>query len=280
MKKFHLIIGLIVIAIVTSLIFYLNGKTLQPDSTEKEVIIETETSLEKSSSIRENPEKEEEQKPILGKYDTPKEYLSESLLLLPEIRVALQALPDLEAYHSSEDGYSFSGSYSGVESFEYDHDQDGLQAWFVGKNQRDKLMESRNCDVLKESRVYLPVNFEYPNLCELLTNEQGIDIVIAVGIEDGIESFASLQTMILALDEKRYVVFDGFLDFPEERKKAQEFLKENNHDQAEWASDAWVAAAEAIQLHFEKRMKNPSAEIVKHLKSLKEISKDIHFVSR
>jgi hypothetical protein len=105
-------------------------------------------------------------------------------------------------------------SHMFASSFSYKQKSAGIGDWTITPKIRETLLATKTCDILKDNRVFLPVNTRKTMHCDVIRADEEAIIVTAVGygVPDAAMDF--LESMIVLLRPKDFIVVTGITPFP------------------------------------------------------------------
>lgn len=171
-------------------------------------------------------------------------------------------------------------SHMFASSFSYKQKSKGIGDWTITPKIRETLLATKSCDILKDTRVFLPVNTRKTMLCDVIRADEEAIIVTAVGygVPDAAMDF--LQSMIVLLRPKDFVVVTGVTPFPLADAQIAAMTAAFPASRPELPVPAWPNRgfhflAIDVRAYLETQLNPASSEVVANRDLLKTIAKSI-----
>lgn len=171
-------------------------------------------------------------------------------------------------------------SHMFASSFRYHQKSAAVGDWTMTPKIRETLLATKSCDILKDSRVYLPVNTRKTMLCDVIRATDDAVIVTAVGygVPDAAMDF--LESMIVLLRPDDFVVVTGITPFPVADDQiglmtAGFPLSHPNLPVPLWPNKGFHFLAIDVRAYLETQLKPASAEVTANMGLLKTIAQSV-----
>lgn len=167
-----------------------------------------------------------------------------------------------------------------AKAFPYHQTSRAVDDWTVTPAIRDMLLKNPSCDVLKDRRVYLPVNLRKTSYCNVLSSDPSSIVVAAVGygIPDAALDF--LQSMIVVLRPGDFVVMTGVTPFHQTDAAVQKMSDDFPASHPElpvplWPNRGFHFLAIDVRDYLQKQLDPPSSEVAANEAALLSIAGSI-----
>lgn len=167
-------------------------------------------------------------------------------------------------------------------SFPYHQTPTGVGDWTVTPKIRETLLATKSCDILKDTRVNLPVNTRKPMLCDVVRADgSGILLtLVGSGVPDAALDF--LQSSIVLLRPKDFVVVSGLTPFPVAEAAVAAMTSSFHASHPDLPEPAWPNRgfhflAIDVRAYLDTQMQPPSEEVKKNRELLLTIAKSVTF---
>lgn len=169
------------------------------------------------------------------------------------------------------------GSHMFASSFPYHQKSAGIGDWTLTPKIRETLLSTKSCDILKDNRVFLPVNTRKTMLCDVIRAEEEGIIVTAVGYGVPYETMDFLQSMIVVLRPGDFVVVTGITPFPIAEahiaRMREEFSASHPHlPEPAWPNRGFHFLAIDVRAYIESQLSPPSAEVLANRDLLRTVA--------
>ncbi len=165
-------------------------------------------------------------------------------------------------------------------SFSYKQKSLGVGDWTITPKIRETLLATKSCDILKDNRVYLPVNTRKTMYCDVIRADEDAIIVTAVGygVPDAAMDF--LQSMIVLLRPTDFVVVAGVTPFSlaDAEIAAMTAAFPASHPELPvplWPNRGFHFLAIDVRAYLETQLHPASAEVMANRDLLKTIAKSV-----
>jgi len=173
-------------------------------------------------------------------------------------------------------------SHMFASSFPYHQKSTGVGDWTVTPKIRETLLATKSCDILKDTRVNLPVNTRKPMLCDVVRADgSGVLLtLVGFGVPDAALDF--LQSAIVLLRPDDFVVISGLLPFPATDAAVAAMTSSFHASHPKLPDPAWPNAgfhylAIDVRAYLDTQMQPPSEEVKKNREVLLAIAKSVAF---
>lgn len=174
-------------------------------------------------------------------------------------------------------------SHMFASSFPYHQKSAGVGDWTMTLKIRETLLATKSCDILKDNRVFLPVNTRKTMLCDVIRAERDAIIVTAVGygVPDAAMDF--LESMIVLLRPDDFVVVTGVTPFPVADNQiglmtAAFPLAHPDLPVPAWPNRGFHFLAKDVRAYIETQLAPPSAEVAANRGLLRTIAGSVTLV--
>ncbi len=175
-------------------------------------------------------------------------------------------------------------SHMFASSFSYKQKSKGIGDWTLTPKIRETLLATKSCDILKDNRVYLPVNTRKTMHCDVIRADEEVIIVTAVGygVPDAAMDF--LESMIVLLRPDDFVVVTGITPFLVADDQiglmtAGFPLSHPNLPVPAWPNRGFHFLAIDVRAYLETQLNPASAEVTANKDLLKTIAKSVTLTS-
>ncbi len=190
--------------------------------------------------------------------------------------------PDEVIQREQNGEYLLKGARSHIfaSSFSYKQKSKGIGDWTITPKIRETLLATKSCDILKDSRVFLPVNTRKTMLCDVIRADEEAIIIAAVGygVPDAAMDF--LESMIVLLRPKDFVVVTGITPFALADAQIKNMTAAFPASRPDLPVPAWPNRgfhflAIDVRAYLETQLNPPSAEVTTNRNLLKTIASSV-----
>lgn len=167
-------------------------------------------------------------------------------------------------------------------SFPYHQKSAGIGDWTMTPKIRETLLSSKSCDVLKDTRVNLPVDTRKAMLCDVVRADGSGVLLTLVGYGVPESALDFLQSAIVLVRPKDFVVVSGLTPFPV-ADGAIAALSSSFHashpdlPEPAWPNRGFHFLAIDVRAYLATQMTPPSEEVQKNRQALLAIAKSVTF---
>lgn len=165
-------------------------------------------------------------------------------------------------------------------NFQYHQTSKNIDDWTITTAIRDALLKNPTCDILKDKRVYLPVDTRKRMHCTVVRADASEVVIAAIGygIPDAAMDF--LQSMIVILRPKDVVLMTGVTPFPRTHDAIQAMTDTfpASHPKLPvpaWPNRGFHFLAIDVRTYLETQLNPPSLEVTANQEQLLGIARSI-----
>lgn len=172
------------------------------------------------------------------------------------------------------------GANAFVNAFPYHQTSKGVDDWTITQAIREAMIASPSCDILKDKRVYLPVDTRKTMHCDILRADASAVIIAAVGYGIPDEAMDFLQSMIVILRPTDVVLMTGLTPFDGTHAAVQAMADafpaaHPKLPAPQWPNQGFHFLAIDVRDYLETQLKPPSSDVIANLGQLRGIARSI-----
>lgn len=149
--------------------------------------------------------------------------------------------------------------------------------WALPRAVADEVIERRSCRLLRDERVYLPVDTSAPFRCGLVLDASGRAVLWMVGLGRPYRDVAFLQSALFVLEKDSYLALSYIRPFPEAEATVQ-WLAEtfpSRHPGMSsliWPNKSFLLHMEEARITLGYQVDPPSAEVSEAMEELERLA--------
>lgn len=152
--------------------------------------------------------------------------------------------------------------------------------WTLTPKIRETLLATKSCDILRDSRVYLPVDTRKTMLCDVVRADKDAIVVAAVGFGVPDAALDFLESMVVILRPDDFAVITGLTPFPVAEDQiglmtAGYPLSHPDLPVPAWPNRGFHFLAIDVRAYLETQLKPASAEVMANRDLLQKIARSM-----
>lgn len=172
------------------------------------------------------------------------------------------------------------GANGFVNVIPYHQASKGVGDWTITPAIRDALLQTPSCDILKDRRVYLPVDTRKTMRCSVIRADADAIVISAVGYGVPDEAMDFLQGMIVVLRPKDVVLMTGLTPFDITHMEVQRMTEAfpASHPKLpvpQWPNAGFHYLAIDVRAYLETQLQPPSADVLFNQAELEAMARSI-----